>query len=152
MGCPAKKVCSKAAGSALLRDEKLVGAILSAVVGAVPDTPVTLKMRTGWSPAERNGVRIARIAEDCGIRALSVHGRTRECRFEGYKGRVGLFELFQMDPMTRDATYRGKSTMAIRDQARLTGGLKSLREDGIRKVLEGITTLEEVFRVSKRVE
>jgi tRNA-dihydrouridine synthase B len=83
MGCPAKKVCRKAAGSALLRDEKLVGEILEAVVAAVPGVPVTLKMRTGWSPAERNGVRIARIAEDCGIAALSVHGRTRACRFGG---------------------------------------------------------------------
>jgi len=83
MGCPAKNVCRKAAGSALLRDEALVGRILAAVVAAVPDAPVTLKMRTGWSPAERNGVRIARIAEDCGIAALSVHGRTRACRFEG---------------------------------------------------------------------
>ncbi len=83
MGCPAKKVCSRAAGSALLRDERLVGAILAAVVAAVPEVPVTLKMRTGWSPAERNGVRIARIAEDCGIRLLSVHGRTRACRFAG---------------------------------------------------------------------
>lgn len=83
MGCPARKVCSRAAGSALLRDERLVAAILAAVVDAVPDVPVTLKMRTGWNPAERNGVRIARIAEDCGIRLLSVHGRTRACRFEG---------------------------------------------------------------------
>jgi tRNA-dihydrouridine synthase B len=83
MGCPAKNVCRKAAGSALLRDERLVGRILGAVVNAVPGLPVTLKMRTGWSPTMRNGVRIARIAEDCGIRALSVHGRTRSCRFEG---------------------------------------------------------------------
>jgi tRNA-dihydrouridine synthase B len=83
MGCPAKNVCRKAAGSALLRDEALVGRILRAVVAAVPGVPVTLKMRTGWSPAERNGVRVARIAEDCGIVALSVHGRTRACRFEG---------------------------------------------------------------------
>ena len=83
MGCPARNVCRKAAGSALLRDERLVGEILDAVVNAVPEVPVTLKMRTGWSPSDRNGVRIARIAEDCGIRALSVHGRTRACRFEG---------------------------------------------------------------------
>lgn len=82
MGCPAKKVCNKAAGSALLRDEALVADILRAVVAAV-DVPVTLKIRTGWSPAERNGVRIARLAEDCGIAALAVHGRTRADRFEG---------------------------------------------------------------------
>ena len=82
MGCPAKNVCGKGAGSALLRDEPLVASILSSVVSAVPELPVTLKMRTGWSPELRNGVRIARIAEDCGIRLLSVHGRTRACRFE----------------------------------------------------------------------
>lgn len=83
MGCPAKKVCRRAAGSALLRDEPLVAAILEAVVAAVPGVPVTLKIRTGWSPEERNGVRIARLAEACGIRSLAVHGRTRACRFEG---------------------------------------------------------------------
>jgi len=82
MGCPAKKVCKRAAGSALLRDEQLVAAILSAVVGAV-NVPVTLKIRTGWSPQERNGVRIAHIAQDCGIQLLAVHGRTKACRFEG---------------------------------------------------------------------
>ncbi|TQV71730.1 tRNA dihydrouridine synthase DusB [Exilibacterium tricleocarpae] len=82
MGCPAKKVCNKAAGSALLRDEQLVAQILNAVVGAV-DVPVTLKIRTGWSPEVRNATRIARIAEDAGIAALAVHGRTRACRFQG---------------------------------------------------------------------
>jgi tRNA-dihydrouridine synthase B len=82
MGCPAKKVCNKAAGSALLRDEALVARILSAVVAAV-DVPVTLKMRTGWSPQERNATRVARIAEQCGIAALAIHGRTRACRFQG---------------------------------------------------------------------
>ena len=85
MGCPAKKVCNRAAGSALLRDEALVEAILRAVVAAVRDdgVPVTLKTRTGWSPGHRNGLAIARIAEDAGIAALAVHGRTRECRFAG---------------------------------------------------------------------
>ena len=82
MGCPAKKVCRKAAGSALLADEALVGAILEAVVAAV-EVPVTLKIRTGSSPAARNGVSIARIAEDAGIAALAVHGRTRACAFKG---------------------------------------------------------------------
>jgi tRNA-dihydrouridine synthase B len=82
MGCPAKKVCKKAAGSALLRDEKLVADILTAVVNAV-DIPVTLKIRTGWSPEERNGLTIARIAEHIGISALAVHGRTRACAFKG---------------------------------------------------------------------
>jgi len=83
MGCPAKKVCNKEAGSALLRDEALVAAILEATVRAV-DVPVTLKIRTGWHPEARNGVRIARIAEEAGICSLAVHGRTRACRFEGH--------------------------------------------------------------------
>ena len=82
MGCPAKKVCNKAAGSALMRDETLVTEILQAVVSAVP-VPVTLKIRTGWNSDHRNGVHIARIAEDCGIQSLAVHGRTRACMFEG---------------------------------------------------------------------
>ena len=82
MGCPAKKVCKKLAGSALLKDEKLVTSILTAVVGAV-DVPVTLKIRTGWDPDHRNAVNIARIAEDCGIQSLAVHGRTRACRYKG---------------------------------------------------------------------
>jgi tRNA-dihydrouridine synthase B len=82
MGCPAKKVCRKAAGSALLRDEDLVTDILQAVTAAA-DVPVTLKIRTGWSPSEKNALTIARIAEDCGIVALAVHGRTRACRFGG---------------------------------------------------------------------
>ncbi|MEJ2601839.1 MAG: tRNA dihydrouridine synthase DusB [Gammaproteobacteria bacterium] len=82
MGCPAKKVCRKLAGSALLRDENQVAAILSAVVGSV-GVPVTLKTRTGWDPDNRNGVRIARLAEDCGVQALAIHGRTRACRFAG---------------------------------------------------------------------
>jgi len=82
MGCPAKKVCKVAAGSALLRDEALVGRILEAVVRAVP-VPVTLKTRTGWSPETRNLARIARIAQESGIALLTVHGRTRAC---GYRG------------------------------------------------------------------
>jgi tRNA-dihydrouridine synthase B len=82
MGCPAKKVCNKAAGSALLEDEALVERILRAVVDAVP-VPVTLKIRTGPEPTRRNGVRIARLAEDSGVAALAVHGRTRADRFRG---------------------------------------------------------------------
>jgi tRNA-dihydrouridine synthase B len=82
MGCPAKKVCRNLAGSALLRDEQLVARILHAVVAAV-DVPVTLKMRTGWDPDHRNGVSIARIAEDAGIQSIAVHGRTRACRYRG---------------------------------------------------------------------
>ena len=82
MGCPAKKVCRVDAGSALLRDEALVGAILDAVVRAVA-VPVTLKIRTGYTRAQRNGVAIARLAESAGIAALAVHGRTREDHYEG---------------------------------------------------------------------
>jgi tRNA-dihydrouridine synthase B len=80
MGCPAKKVCRVAAGAALLRDEALVARILEAVVAAV-SVPVTLKIRTGWSPEERNALRIARIAHESGIAALALHGRTRACSY-----------------------------------------------------------------------
>ena len=82
MGCPAKKICNVMAGSALLQNEKLVGELLQAVVGAV-DVPVTLKIRTGWDKHNRNAVNIARIAEDCGIQALAIHGRTRACAYTG---------------------------------------------------------------------
>ncbi|MDR0440256.1 MAG: tRNA dihydrouridine synthase DusB [Candidatus Accumulibacter sp.] len=83
MGCPARKVCKVMAGSALLRDEPLVGRILEAVVAAVPETPVTLKIRTGWDQASRNAPSILKIAERSGIRALTVHGRTRACGYAG---------------------------------------------------------------------
>ncbi|HAO24997.1 MULTISPECIES: tRNA dihydrouridine synthase DusB [unclassified Methylophaga] len=98
MGCPAKKVCNVMAGSALLQHEKLVGDILEAVVQAV-DVPVTLKIRTGWDRDNRNGIRIARIAEDAGIQALAVHGRTRADAYKGdaeydtiaeIKSRIGI--------------------------------------------------------------
>lgn len=82
MGCPAKKVCNTLAGSALLKDEPLVARILESVVNAV-SIPVTLKIRTGWDPNHKNGVLIAQLAEQCGIQALSVHGRTRSCFFKG---------------------------------------------------------------------
>ncbi len=82
MGCPARKVLKKSSGSALLRDEKKVADILNAVVKAV-DIPVTLKIRTGWSPEERNAPQIAKIAEAAGVAAITVHGRTRACKFNG---------------------------------------------------------------------
>ena len=82
MGCPAKKVCRVEAGSALLRDTDLVRRILSSVVSAV-DVPVTLKTRTGWSRDNRNAIEVAHIAEDCGIQALTIHGRTREDKYLG---------------------------------------------------------------------
>ena len=82
MGCPAKKVCNAWAGSALMRDERLVARILEAVVAAV-DVPVTLKIRTGWDAANRNAPAIARIAQASGIAALAVHGRSREQHYAG---------------------------------------------------------------------
>lgn len=82
MGCPAKKVCAVAAGSALLRDEALVARILTAVVNAVT-IPVTLKIRTGWDTENRNAIAIAQLAEKTGIAALTIHGRTRACKFTG---------------------------------------------------------------------
>jgi tRNA-dihydrouridine synthase B len=84
MGCPVKKVVNKLAGSALMRDEALAGRIMEAVVEAVP-VPVTLKMRTGWDQSDRNAPRLAKIAEEAGIRLLTVHGRTR-CQM--YKGQA----------------------------------------------------------------
>jgi tRNA-dihydrouridine synthase B len=82
MGCPAKKVCKSNAGSALLADEKNVGNILDAVVNAV-DAPVTLKIRTGLTPQNRNAINIAKIAETAGIQSLAIHGRTRQCMYNG---------------------------------------------------------------------
>ena len=82
MGCPAKKICNVMAGSALLQKEKLVEEILKAVVKSV-DIPVTLKIRTGWDKENKNATNIARIAEDSGIQALSMHGRTRACLYKG---------------------------------------------------------------------
>ena len=83
MGCPAKKICNVMAGSALLRDEPLVQRILEAVVQAVPDTPVTLKIRTGWDAENRNALAILKIAQAAGIRALTIHGRTRCQQYTG---------------------------------------------------------------------
>ncbi len=82
MGCPAKKICNVMAGSALLKDEPLVSQILKAVVNAV-DVPVTLKIRTGWDKDNRNAITIAKMAEDVGIQALAMHGRTRTCAYKG---------------------------------------------------------------------
>jgi tRNA-dihydrouridine synthase B len=82
MGCPAKKICNVMAGSALLKDEPLVAQILKAVVNAV-DVPVTLKIRTGWDLNNRNAIEIAKMAEDIGIQALAMHGRTRACAYKG---------------------------------------------------------------------
>ena len=82
MGCPAKKICNVMAGSALLQNEMLVGRILDAVVSAV-DVPVTLKIRTGWDKQHRNALSVAHIAENAGVRAIAIHGRTRACAYTG---------------------------------------------------------------------
>src|SRR5271168_1728824 len=82
MGCPAKKVCNRSAGSALLQDEALVARILHGVVRSVA-APVTLKTRTGWDPEHKNGLSIAKIAADSGIQALAIHGRTRTDMYQG---------------------------------------------------------------------
>jgi type IV pilus assembly protein PilB len=106
-----------------------------------PTTPApTLLSAIGLTPAEIAGKTIYR-ATGC-----------RECRFEGYRGRVGIYELFQMDAHTREATFRRSSTMEIREQARLTGGLRSLREDGIRKILDGTTSIEELLRTTGQAD
>jgi tRNA-dihydrouridine synthase B len=83
MGCPAKKVCNVQAGSALLKNEPLVGHILEAVVRAV-NVPVTLKFRTGWDRQNKNALIVAKIAADAGIQLLSIHGRTRACGYSGH--------------------------------------------------------------------
>lgn len=93
MGCPAKKVCNVAAGSALLQNEKLVGEILDAVVREVSEVPVTLKIRTGWDHKSRNGITIGKIAENSGIAALAVHGRTRA---DGYRGEAEYETIAQI--------------------------------------------------------
>ena len=97
------------------------------------------------------------VLRSIGLTPDDLQGRTlyravgcRECRFEGYRGRIGLYELLEMDGRLREATFNGASSMKLREQAKLTGGLKSLLEDGIRKVLEGVTTIEEILTVAKR--
>jgi len=95
MGCPAKKVCAAAAGSALLDNERLVAQILAAVVQAVPTTPVTLKIRTGTQRSQKNAKQIAKIAENEGIQLVSVHGRTREDKFAGSAEYETIAEVVQ---------------------------------------------------------
>ena len=83
MGCPAKKICNVMAGSALLKDETLVGKILDSVTKAV-NVPVTLKIRTGWDTQHKNALSVAKLAEQSGIQALAIHGRTRACAYQGH--------------------------------------------------------------------
>ena len=118
MGCPAKKVCSQWAGSALMRDEPLALAIAEAVVAVCSPhrVPVTLKMRSGWSAAERNAVRIARSAESAGIEMVAVHGRTRE---QGYKGNaeydtIAAVKAAVRIPVSGSITSSSTSKRAVR--------------------------------------
>ncbi len=97
MGCPAKKICNVMAGSALLKDEPLVGRILESVVRAV-NVPVTLKFRTGWDLHNKNALTVARIAAESGIQLLSIHGRTRAC---GYTGRAEYDTIAEVKSATR---------------------------------------------------
>jgi tRNA-dihydrouridine synthase B len=97
MGCPAKKICNVMAGSALMKDELLVGRILEAVVGAV-QVPVTLKFRTGWDQHNKNALRVAHIAAESGIQLLSIHGRTRAC---GYTGHAEYDTIAEVKSATR---------------------------------------------------
>ena len=122
MGCPAKRGCHRLAGSALLRDEALVGQILAAVVQAVA-VPVTLKTRTGWSPETRNAVRIARIAEDAGIAWLSLHGRTRACAYQGEA---------EYDTIAAFPVPDGKDRPPARAAARPAGRARAARPHGPR--------------------
>ena len=120
MGCPAKKVCNAWAGSALLQDEALVGQILEAVVNAV-DVPVTLKMRIGWHREHKNGVRIARIAEEAGIAALAVHGRTRDMHYKGEAEYDIIAEIKQSVRIPVFANGDIDSPEKAREVLRLTG-------------------------------
>ena len=124
MGCPAKKVCNVYAGSALLGDEPLVVRILEAVVAAVP-VPVTLKIRTGPHPGNRNATRIAHIAESSGIRLLTVHGRTRAC---GFAGQVEYDTIAEVKARVRIPIIANGDIRTPEDAARV---LEHTRADGI---------------------
>jgi tRNA-dihydrouridine synthase B len=127
MGCPAKKVCKVAAGSALLADEPLVAQILDSVVAAV-EVPVTLKIRTGPHRGQRNALRIARIAEDSGVAALSIHGRTRACKFTG---------PVEYDTIRQVKTSVGIPVIANGDIATPQDAARVLRETGADGVMIG---------------
>ncbi|WP_152205361.1 tRNA dihydrouridine synthase DusB [Marinobacter changyiensis] len=115
MGCPAKKVCNKAAGSALMKDEALVREILIAVVAAV-DVPVTLKMRTGWDSNHRNAPLIARMAEDAGIQALAIHGRTRA---DAYRGQAEYDTIAEVKTQVGIPVFANGDVTSPQDAARV---------------------------------
>ncbi len=126
----------------------------TAIMAVMAQRLVRKICETCRQPHEPSGTMLAAI----GLTAEGVRGRTiyravgcKECRFEGYRGRIGIFELFQMDSALRELVYKGASGAEIRAQARISGGLRSLREDGVRKVLEGTTTIEEILRVAGAV-
>lgn len=127
MGCPAKKVCNVMAGSALMRDELLVQQILEAVVNAV-DIPVTLKMRTGWDPDNKNATEIARVAEETGIQALTIHGRTRQCRYNGEA---------EYDTIARIKCERSIPVIANGDIDSVEKAAQVLRETGVDAIMIG---------------
>ncbi len=120
LGCPAKKVCRKAAGSALLKDVALVKAILEAAVDSV-QVPVTLKTRTGWSEDARNGPEIAAIAEAAGIQAIAIHGRTRACMFSGQAEYATIAEIKRSVSIPVIANGDIDSPQKAREVLRLTG-------------------------------
>lgn len=126
-GCPAKKVCRKAAGSALMRDEALMADIVRAVVAAVP-VPVTAKMRTGWSREHRNGLSAALRLQDAGISALTVHGRTRACRFKGHA---------EMDTVALIKARLEIPVFANGDIVSVAGALAVLNDTGVDGVMIG---------------
>ncbi len=127
MGCPMKKVTNGDAGSALMRDEQLAGAILEATVKAV-DIPVTLKMRTGWDDQTRNAPKLAKIAEECGIQAIAVHGRTR-CQF--YKGHADWAYIGEVRAATSLPVFGNGDIMTVDDAAQMRA------ESGVDGVLVG---------------
>jgi tRNA-dihydrouridine synthase B len=155
MGCPARKVCGKACGSALLKDEALVARLLDAVVQAV-SVPVTLKIRTGWDTMSRNGVRIASIAARAGIQALAVHGRTRE---DFYTGAAEYATIREIKSSVALPVFANGD---IDDPAKARDVLDFTRADGVmigrashgapwifRAVNSGLTTLKSVATLSR---